>query len=560
MDYKKLASNQSLDATIEGKSFKWNQIINTSSVTSETISGVTFTNNSDGTITISGTATANITNKRLSQSINNIQNHKFFLYGCSGGSSNTYYFGSLNISIEETGNGTIYTYPYSWDDAIIIKIFNGTTINKTLRPQLIDLTELFGAGNEPTTLSDFYLTDIGKFIKAGNYLPYGSGIQSAYEPLRFVGGKSVDLGTLNWGVDGSSGKQFRYYDIHSSGIGIKGSADFSLVPNLFSNMFIVSSLDNYDATQGNVIGCWQYSESATFTQLTIKSDTFSGKTIAEVKALLSGVILYYESTDGTPYLNLSYTRSGRVDLGSLTWYYNTETGHERFYAFLSDIKTYSASEIGNIVCNKYITDSDDAVYLHEKDRIIGTHNGKIQVYDNTYLDAQSFKTAMSGVYLEYETAQPLELRSVGTVKDILWNCSGKVERKLYQQQLNMASLDWNYDSSNQVFWFPTSSPNKAKNYGKITCNLYETTTATSLANMPNKSISTLPYYLGGNIIIKDTDYTTTASFKSHFANTDVCIYELATPTTETHGTIAIPKIADKCYDSKGDELTIIRNN
>lgn len=64
--------------------------------------------------------------------------------------------------------------------------------------QLIDLTQLFGAGNEPTTLEEFYSTPIGKLIQKGVYLPFSESNNRISKVTRYCITNKKDLGKLNW--------------------------------------------------------------------------------------------------------------------------------------------------------------------------------------------------------------------------------------------------------------------------------------------------------------------------------------------------------------------------
>lgn len=98
------------------------------------------------------------------------------------------------------------------------------------------------------------------------------------------------------------------------------------------------------------------------------------------------------------------TRIGEVDLGTLNWYY-TSGGQGRFAS--GGIETLAKavstnSQIANIKCVKYPTISAGSVYSGNVGIAIDT-NSSIWVYDTTYgTDSNAFKTAMSGIYLQYE--------------------------------------------------------------------------------------------------------------------------------------------------------------
>lgn len=108
--------------------------------TTQTVSGITFTKNSDGSISVSGTAGASIEFDifRVDGSIANsefIANGKYRLVGCPS-SSNDY---SLKLRIDGTsmgkdsGNGLTYTCPsFSTLFKVFIAIENGTVITTPL--------------------------------------------------------------------------------------------------------------------------------------------------------------------------------------------------------------------------------------------------------------------------------------------------------------------------------------------------------------------------------------------------------------------------------------------
>ena len=102
---------------------------------------------------------------------------------------------------------------------------------------------------------------------------------------------------------------------------------------------------------------------------------------------------------------------GSVDLGTLTWYY--DTNQQIFYTsgLSSLIKTITdTGVVGNLLCSKYQKSNlFDTLPSQGKDNLIATYNGNVYVKDTSAgTDAVTFKTAMSGVILNYELATPAE--------------------------------------------------------------------------------------------------------------------------------------------------------
>lgn len=103
-------------------------------------------------------------------------------------------------------------------------------------------------------------------------------------------------------------------------------------------------------------------------------------------------------------------KSGRIDLGDVEWSYYSERGHEGLRGKNpGNLKAVSNnSYVANIYTSVYETSTADNAYNHTKDKIIGVNtSGYISVYDSSYTDVDTFKTAMQGQYLYYELATPI---------------------------------------------------------------------------------------------------------------------------------------------------------
>lgn len=157
------------------------------SATNQTL---TFTNNGDGSVTVSGVGV------NTAQNIYNISNfkelvkgHKYLLSGCP--TSSTDKFLSLNVygangallaMYYDYGLGLIFTFDQEYYNRGIggVYIYErtvGIEINRTYTPQLFDLTEMFGAGHEPATVAEFK----EKFPEA--YYPYQRAVLTVYNKV-----------------------------------------------------------------------------------------------------------------------------------------------------------------------------------------------------------------------------------------------------------------------------------------------------------------------------------------------------------------------------------------
>ena len=125
--------------------------------TSQTISGVTFTINSDKSITCNGTATANIV-FRTAQTPNFPDNEDMLFTGCPvGGSSSTYqlqYSNNRDKAFQDMGNGIVIqkmdynTYPNTY---VQIRIVGGYTCNNLTFYPMIRLATIEDDTYEPYT-------------------------------------------------------------------------------------------------------------------------------------------------------------------------------------------------------------------------------------------------------------------------------------------------------------------------------------------------------------------------------------------------------------------------
>lgn len=101
---------------------------------------------------------------------------------------------------------------------------------------------------------------------------------------------------------------------------------------------------------------------------------------------------------------------GRVDLGSLTWNYTTLGSSNVFTASISNFKSAGYSVLPNILCSLYQVITRQQMEGGSVDFSVCVSGGTPQplIANSNYSDATTFKTAMSGVYLYYELATPVE--------------------------------------------------------------------------------------------------------------------------------------------------------
>ena len=164
--------------------------------TTREIAGITFTNNGDGSFTMSGTRNGNA---QLEISVADFKKgHKYL--GTTGTDTFYLWFFKPGTSIYgEFIRSPFYTATETDTDIrFFIKTDSTDAVNVTAYPQLFDLTEMYGAGNEPTTLAEFrqkYSNDL---------YPYSPLCWYSINKTRYMSNKygNIDLSTLEWSKEG----------------------------------------------------------------------------------------------------------------------------------------------------------------------------------------------------------------------------------------------------------------------------------------------------------------------------------------------------------------------
>lgn len=131
----------------------------------QTKQGVTYTNDGNGIITLNGTNTASYLCVFVLNEMDGKPGHKYMQLGATDdGFWNRYGLELKWVDGDGVGHGFTMTNGIMSipSDAIVRNIYvsalvyQGYTVsNKTFKPQLFDLTEMYGAGNEPTTIAQF---------------------------------------------------------------------------------------------------------------------------------------------------------------------------------------------------------------------------------------------------------------------------------------------------------------------------------------------------------------------------------------------------------------------
>lgn len=347
--------------SVSGRSVVWNQIFEAYSGTNN---GVTVTTEADGTITLNGTAESSyIYFKSLSSAQNKIGKYILKLLILNNPDSVTMRYAYFNrtISTPTATKGTAAALVNQTAKDIELQkvaglsgFTTGTVFNDVkIKIQIFDLTVMFGAGNEPSTVekfekmfpNDYYPYNAGEIVSAGvtevavgdtvhkipeairNLPGYGWSAGTArnyvdYENKKYVQCvNSVDLGTMIWKNGTSVSFETRQLS------GQKLTKSYSIAPNFMCLKYSTKTQDGLwgkpnvtGITADGKVDGYVYVNDASYTDAT----TF--------KQAMQGVILYYELekpivTDISTMIPDDFLRNIEVEAGGSVTFKNSNDSY-----------------------------------------------------------------------------------------------------------------------------------------------------------------------------------------------------------------------------------------
>lgn len=352
---------------IGGRSIVFNQIFQPRK---EANNGATVTADSDGTITINGTTTASYINFRdVTPEQNKIGKYMFKLLILNNPDNINMKYSFLNRSqstpvITSGSSAVIYNQTQSeisLGKATGISGFAvGTVFNDVkIKIQIFDLTTMFGAGNEPSTVeefekmfpADYYPYAASEIVSAGvtevavgetahpipeairNLPGYGWSAGTArnyvdYENKRYVQCvDSVDLGTLTWTAGGGISSQTVFIASSRKICGQKLSYNSAIASNILCSKYLAKS-QNEVWSDAAPVGI---ATNATIDGYVYVNDTAYTDATA-FKQAMQGVILYYELetpivTDISSLIPDDFLRNLTVEAGGSVTFKNSNDNY-----------------------------------------------------------------------------------------------------------------------------------------------------------------------------------------------------------------------------------------
>lgn len=439
--------------SVGGRSVVFNQIFETYSGTNN---GVTVTTETDGTITLNGTAESSyVYFKSLSPAQNKVGKYILKLLILNNPDSITMRYAYFNRTITtpavDKGTASVLVNQTATDIELqkvagISGFTTGTVFtNVKIKIQIFDLTTMFGSGNEPASVeefeamfpADYYLYNAGEIVSAGT--------ESVVEQGKnlFDVEKCAALG-LYYGfeIDTNKTLQIALKDGKTCptnvSFGIVYIRDHTMANWLITSKGVVGAITNSSTMVGAtqiMVACYPGNKEtmqsiADAFDIMLVDGIYKSDTMPTYSPYHSNVYQIPEAIKTLPgygwsagtarnyvdYENKKYYKCvDSMDLGMVNWQVETSPTFGTYFSTFVDSRKFK--KIGdftqkrhNILCDKYLTVKRDVKEYVDKTILLdGTVSvvTQIQVKDTAYSDATAFKQAMSGVILYYELASPI---------------------------------------------------------------------------------------------------------------------------------------------------------
>ena len=375
------------------------------------MNGITFTNNGDGSITVNGTATQQAYFILMSETSAYVNK----TISASGGKSSQCQLVIINYGGDgnyyDSGQGVTAT-PIG-DIGVWIVVSGGATINNEI---------IYPMLNEGST--------------ALPYEPYFEGLRSApVTEVESVGANLIDQDDvtldesafvftnkplqLSAGTYTFSFKAKNYSPTHMFEFQVKTEADVKIAgaisfinENNTCTFTISEKADRVYLYADSPIGGTYYDIMLNRGSTALPYSPYVRNTLP-IPSAVQALDGYGEGVNESVYNYIDWEkkqfvqRVGCVDMGTLDWYVS-DSQTSRFATEVPSIVSIAA-DTADVICGKYNSD------VEWKDKTISHYKTRVYVFDSAYTDAETFKSAMSGVMLYYELAEPI----ITDISDIL---------------------------------------------------------------------------------------------------------------------------------------------
>ena len=421
---------------VYGNAVVWNQKLKKDR-TIFTSYGIEVTKNGDGSYTLNGTPTQDAWIGIEEANMPIPSGHIWLLIGCpNGGDKSTYCLWDSQGAIQDVGAGQIKKIDQALLSIRIMVRKDFECVNLIFRPRLIDLTQMFGSGYEPTTIEEFY-----KLLPSNidlNAYNEGEVIPFTAEGIKSVGDNAWDEEWELGNIDGNTGELISGNFVRSKNpIPIIGGEEYWCNKRAllaYNGLFCYDREGAYIQRVDSKTGYYTLPTNAAFIRFRMSSDygtTYNHDIMitlvhsgwkAEVdntykpywadtllldsrikEAFPNGMMPWDKvyNKDGKGYI---VKGSGSVDMGDLSWSAYTSADNV-FFAVLQG-KQLEIGYKANMISPLYEYAVRGIAELEDMQMRGLTSATNVYFKNSQYTDAASFKAAMQGVKLYYELAEP----------------------------------------------------------------------------------------------------------------------------------------------------------
>lgn len=286
-----------------------------------------------------------------------------------------------------------------------------------IRISFCNLTQMFGAGNEPSTVEEF------EAMFPNAYYDYNEGELLSFEgdALKsvgfnaFDGEKAVVLKGQTYYLGGTY-ETLQFKADGESAVDVAVPSDKLYTPESNGELYATGTDICINLSHSG----YRNGEYEPYKEFILPLDFI--KTIKDAE----GNVMFPEGlrSAGTACDEIVYDetigkykaikRIGSVDMGTLTWSTQGGSSANRVlstFGLVSVIKNYASSSVANVLVVGYSADTWNNIYVALTDKTIGSTNRVFGVQDVAYASSttEEFKAAMSGKILQYELATPVEV-------------------------------------------------------------------------------------------------------------------------------------------------------
>ena len=399
-----------------------------------------------------------------------INGHKIYAHVIDRENKIPYFYFTDNIQLNLLG-GVFFTANIAVTELtnIVAGIPAGVNASWDIDCIFVDLTQMYGAGNEPTTIEEF---NARKPIVEDEYA-YNEG-----EVIHMTAEGIISKGVNAWDEEWMNGYIYEGTVYENSAMGIISKNHIRVLPDTQYSCTIGSAMSyatmSYYDKEKKYIGQQTLGNARTFKTpancryilffvegmptynhdicIGISGDWNGYHAPIEASEDLSIVAKYFPQgmrSAGSAHDEIRYNKAtnrwekvvriGEVDLGDLDWKVKNDYGFQYFVSENNNLGNKPLSINNDIVCAKYYAPKGySESYTDGIDKRIYLNNGNygaaqmmdfITIRDSSYTSAAAFKAAMRGVMIYYELAEPIvtpiEEKDFNLDYSV-WNCGTEI--------------------------------------------------------------------------------------------------------------------------------------